>query len=358
MNAQDFLQLDLFGITIESLALSMLAIFATWILMALAWKYLLKRLEILAKRTDTIIDDAFVFALGKTNTLWMVIIGLYIGSRFLELPEPATRVIHILTVIAVLIQGGIWVNAAISCLIDRSRSRRIAEDPASATMLSVIGFIGKLLLWSIVLLLILDNFGFDITALVAGLGVGGVAVALAVQNILGDLFASLSIVLDKPFTIGDFIVVDDMMGSVEYVGLKTTRVRSLSGEQLVFANSDLLSSRVRNYGRMYKRRVVFHIGVTYQTQRDKLKIIPQILREAIESQESITFDRSNFQKYGDFALIFETVYFVMSPDYNLYMDINEAVNLQIHHRFEEEGIEFAYPTQTVFVAGGQKQVAD
>ncbi len=173
------------------------------------------------------------------------------------------------------------------------------------------------------LLLALDNLGVDVTALVAGLGVGGIAVALAVQSILGDLFASLSIVLDKPFVIGDFIIVGDLLGTVENVGIKTTRVRSLSGEQLIFSNADLLNSRIRNYGRMYERRVVFTVGVTYDTPRHKLE---------------------------DFSLDFETVYYVQDPAYNLYMDIQQAINLELYQRFADEGIEFAYPTQTLFLA--------
>ena len=208
---------------------------------------------------------------------------------------------------------------------------------------------GRIILWSLVLLLVLDNLGINITALVAGLGVGGIAIALAVQTILGDLFASLSIVLDKPFVIGDFLIIDDYMGGVEYVGLKTTRLRSLSGEQLVLSNSDLLNSRIRNFGRMYERRVPFNLGVTYQTPREKLVKIPEIIREAVRKQDKTRFDRSHFKEYGDFALVFESVYYVLGPDYNEYMDIQQAINLHIHERFEQEGIEFAYPTQTVFM---------
>jgi small-conductance mechanosensitive channel len=169
------------------------------------------------------------------------------------------------------------------------------------------------------------------------------------QTILGDLFSSLSIVLDKPFVIGDFLIVDEMLGTVEYVGLKTTRLRSLSGEQLVFSNSDLLNSRIRNFGRMYERRVPFTIGVTYQTPLAKLEIIPQIIRDAINAQNNTRMDRSNFKSHGDFALLFESVYYVKVPDYNEYMNIQEAINLYIHKRFEEEGIDFAYPTQTLYL---------
>ena len=242
-----------------------------------------------------------------------------------------------------------WGSAVLRVVSEQYRQQQMDKDPASVTTLNVLNFIGKIVLWSLVLLLVLDNLGVNITALVAGLGVGGIAVALAVQTILGDLFASLSIVLDKPFVVGDFLIVGDLLGSVEYVGLKTTRLRSLSGEQLVFSNSDLLSSRIRNYGRMYQRRVVFNLGVTYQTPRDKLIKIPEIVRAAIEQQDKTRFDRSHFKEYGDFALVFESVYYVEGPDYNEYMDIQQAVNLQVHEQFEQQGIEFAYPTQTLFV---------
>jgi small-conductance mechanosensitive channel len=173
----------------------------------------------------------------------------------------------------------------------------------------------------------------------------------AAQNILGDLFASLSIVLDKPFVLGDFLAVGDFLGSVEQIGLKTTRVRSLSGEQLVFSNADLLSSRIRNFGRMYERRVPSRIGVTYQTPRDKLERIPEIIRQAVEERgDQVRFDRSHLAAWGDFAIIFETVYFVLSPDYRVHMDIQQAIALRVHERFEAEAIEFAYPTQTIFLA--------
>jgi len=168
--------------------------------------------------------------------------------------------------------------------------------------------------------------------------------------VLGDLFASISIVLDKPFVIGDFIIVGDMLGTVEHIGIKTTRVRSLFGEQLIFSNNDLLNSRIRNYKRMDERRIVFSIGVVYQTPYEKLSAIPGMVREIVEAQEQTRFDRAHFSKFGDFALIYEIVYYVKIPDYNAYMDIQEAINLEIYRKFQEQGIEFAYPTQTVFVA--------
>jgi len=322
---------------------------------ALAIAYLFKRLAIariskLAARTSFQWDDALAEGLTRTHAMFLMIVALFIGTLVLALPGSIRTGMFTVIAVAFVLQGGLWLNAMIVFWLRRYVEQRRKTDPASATTVNAAGFVARLVLWSVVLLLVLDNFGIDVTALVAGLGVGGIAVALATQNILGDLFASLSIVLDKPFVIGDFLIIGDFMGSVEHVGLKTTRLRSLSGEQLVFSNTDLLGSRIRNYGRMYERRVVFKLGVTYQTPREKLSQIPIIIREAIAEQDNTRFDRSHFQAYGDFALNFESVYYISSPDYNLYMDIQQAVNLRIHERFEHDGIEFAYPTQTLFVA--------
>ena len=322
---------------------------------ALAIAYLFKRLAIariskLAARTSFQWDDALAEGLTRTHAMFLMIVALFIGTLVLALPGSIRTGMFTVIAVAFVLQGGLWLNAMIVFWLRRYVEQRRKTDPASATTVNAAGFVARLVLWSVVLLLVLDNFGIDVTALVAGLGVGGIAVALATQNILGDLFASLSIVLDKPFVIGDFLIIGDFMGSVEHVGLKTTRLRSLSGEQLVFSNTDLLGSRIRNYGRMYERRVVFKLGVTYQTPREKLSQIPIIIREAIAEQDNTRFDRLHFQDYGDFSLNFESVYYISSPDYNLYMDIQQAVNLRIHERFEHDGIEFAYPTQTLFVA--------
>jgi len=205
------------------------------------------------------------------------------------------------------------------------------------------------MVWFVVILIALDNLGVNIKTLIAGLGIGGIAVALALQNILGDLFASLSIILDKPFVIGDFIIINEYLGTVEHIGLKTTRIRSLSGEQLIFSNSDLLKSRIRNFKRMYERRVVFTIGVLYQTPYEKLCRIPKMIREIVEGNDQVRFDRAHFKEYGDFSLKFEIVYWIQNPDYNLYMDIQQTINLEIYKKFEASRIKFAYPTQTLFL---------
>ena len=308
------------------------------------------RLAALARLTETRWDDIVVGLIGRTNLLFLFIVGLFVGSLFLELPAHIRSVLSSLLIISLLLQTGIWGVSFITSLLESYRLRVQKKNPAAITSINVIGLISKFILWSSILLLALNNLGINVTSLIAGLGIGGVAVALAIQNILGDLFASLSIVLDKPFVNGDFLIIGEFMGSVEYIGLKTTRIRSLSGEQLVFSNSDLLGSRIRNYGRMFERRVVFSIGVTYQTPREKLKLIPEIISKAIETKNKTRFDRCHFMKYGDYALMFETVFYVLSPDYNIYMDIQQAIYFEIHERFEQEQIEFAYPTQTLYVS--------
>lgn len=329
-----------------ALAIALATMVAVGVFRFVSMKYLQKLTEHQAAAS---VWDILLKVIGRTSWLFIFILALFIGSLVVELPETARRVLDSITIISLLIQAGLWASLALQQSIDQYREHKISEDPASVTTLNVLSFIGKVMLWAVVLLLVLDNLGINITALVAGLGVGGIAIALAVQTILGDLLSSLSIVLDKPFVIGDFLAVGDLLGSVEHVGLKTTRLRSLSGEQLVFSNSDLLNSRIRNYGRMYERRVLFSIGVTYQTPREKLIKIPEIIREAVTGQEKTRFDRSNFKEYGNFSLNFESVYYVLGPDYNEYMNIQESINLHIHEAFENEGIEFAYPTQTLLV---------
>jgi small-conductance mechanosensitive channel len=325
------------------------AVVLSFIILRIITQLIHQRILKLSKKTKTDIDDLIAGLLKKINGLVLLILSLYVGSLFLTLPDKVKILLGKLIIVSLLLQAAIWGNGIIQYWVDRYRKQRMQEDAASVTSFSALGFVLQIVLWSLIVLLALDNLGIDITALVAGLGVGGIAVALAMQNILGDLFASLSIVMDKPFVIGDFIVVDTLMGSVEHIGLKTTRLRSLSGEQLIISNSDLLKSRIRNFKRMFERRVVFSLGVTYQTPLGKLQKIPVIIKSIIELQENIRFDRAHFKDYGDFSLNYEIVYWVKSPDYNVYMDIQQAINLEIFKQFQEQGIEFAYPTQTLFL---------
>jgi small-conductance mechanosensitive channel len=283
----------------------------------------------------------------RTRFSFLFALAVYAGSLALHLPASYSSILSLLVILIFLIQAGLWGVWIITFCADWAIELKKDKDSADATVLGLVKFVSKTALWSVVVLVALGTLGVDITALVAGLGVVGIAVALAVQNILGDLFASLTIVLDKPFIVGDFIIVGDSMGTVERVGLKTTRIRSLSGEQLIMPNSDLLQSRIRNYKRMQERRVPFSIRVVYETTGDKLKRIPGILKEVIESQEMTRFDRAHFKDYGNFSLNFEIVYWVLSPEKSRSMDIQQAINLSILERFQKEGIEFAYPTQTI-----------
>ena len=307
------------------------------------------RLKSMADRTTTDLDN-FISDLVRVRTKKILFLALavYGASLFLDLPADIERVIVGAVFILLFFQVGLWGNGMINFLVTR-RAAKDGEDGLNLEAYSVITWIAKAALWTIVVLLALNNLGIQITALVAGLGISGIAVALAVQNILGDLFASLSIVMDRPFVIGDFIIVGDQMGTVEHVGLKTTRVKSLSGEQIVFSNTDLLSSRIRNYRLMNERRVLFTLGMTYQTPAEKLERIPAMIQEIIEAQEQVRFDRAHFASYGDFSLNFEIVYWVLDRDYALYMGIQQEINLALYRKFEEEKIEFAYPTQTLFV---------
>ncbi len=346
----DILNQQILNNSLQQWAIAVIAIVATVLLLRVIQHLAGRRLNALASHTATQWDDIFVGLIGRTKLLFLFIVGLFVGSLFLQLPDHIRSVLSSLLIISLLVQAGIWGVAFISALLESYRQRALEKNPAAISSINVIGLISQFILWSSILLLALNNLGINVTSLIAGLGIGGIAVALALQNILGDLFASLSIVLDKPFIIGDFLIIGEFMGSVEHIGLKTTRLRSLSGEQLVFSNSDLLNSRIRNYGRMFERRVVFNIGVTYQTPREKLKLIPEMIKKAIETKDKTRFDRCHFMKYGDYALMFETVFYVKSPDYNMYMDIQQAIYFEIHERFEQEHIEFAYPTQKLYVS--------
>jgi small-conductance mechanosensitive channel len=335
------------GSTLEEWVTAAGAAGVTFLIALALRRFIVHRLSKFAARTKTKADDLVVEVLRKTNIGFLAVVGVYAGSQFVTLPAAPLRLLNSLMVVMFFFQAALWGNAVIAFLVGRAVASRLDTDAAGATTLSTLGLVAKGILWSVLFLLVLDNLGVNITGLVAGLGIGGVAVALALQNVLGDLFASLSIALDKPFVVGDFVVIDQLMGNVEHVGLKTTRIRSLSGEQIIMSNTDLLKSRIRNFKRMYERRILFTIGVTYSTPHAKLAAIPAMIRQIIETQEGVRFDRAHFSSYADSSLTFEIVYYVLSPDYNVYMNTQQAVNLAIYSAFEREGIDFAFPTRSI-----------
>ena len=242
---------------------------------------------------------------SRTAVPFFLVLAAFAGAQVLTLGSGSARVLTSAITIALFWQAGIWAVASVSAWLEHKRRRSLTADRAALGSISIIGVIINAAIWSLVALLTLDNLGIDITALVAGLGIGGIAVALAVQNIFGDLFASLSITLDQPFVVGDFLIVGDVLGTVESIGIKSTRLRSLSGEQIVMPNSDLLSSRVRNYGRMMERRVVFATAVTYETPIEAVERVPRLIREIVEGQADTRFDRSHFAAHGAASLDFD-----------------------------------------------------
>lgn len=310
--------------------------------------FVLKRLKAWAEKTATTLDD-FLVKVIQSILLPLAYFGaFYLSVTTLSLNPLVKRGIDIIGM-AILTLFAARLGTVIAGYGFKVYRAKRAEDATLERSLSGILKVIKVIIWALAIIFFLDNLGFKISAIIAGLGIGGVAVALAAQAILGDLFSYFAILFDRPFEVGDFIILEDFLGTIEHIGIKTTRLRSLSGEQLVFANTDLTKSRLRNYKRMGKRRVVFKLGVTYQTGLEKLKAIPGIIENIIKSVENTAFDRAHFFSYGDFSLIFEIVYYVMSRDYNQYMDIQQEINFAIKKEFKARDIEFAYPTQTLYL---------
>jgi small-conductance mechanosensitive channel len=345
----DFLDQVFYGNSLKAWMWALIVTLSLVTVLRVARDLVANRFLRIAARTATTFDDHLAAMLKKTRLFFILVVAVYAGSLLLDLPRRPAGFIRIVVVLTVGLQVGLWLTSLIGVVVARYVGREIGEGSDAVAASTALNFVGRLLLWAGVLLWALDNLGIKIGPLIAGLGIGGIAVALAAQNILGDLFASFSILFDKPFVIGDAISVGTDTGTVERIGLKTTRIRSISGEQLVISNADLLSSRIRNFKLLEERRVVFTIGVVYQTPYHKLVAIPGMIKEIIESQSSVRFERAHFAQYADSALNFEIVYWVKDPDYGRYMDVHQVINLAIFKKFEEEGIDFAYPTRTLYV---------
>lgn len=346
----EVMQQEYFGNSVLQWSIALAVAVAAFVVFTVVRSVVVRRLRKLADRTETDIDDFAVGLIGSTKTMLIIVLSLYAGSYVLEIDPAARDLLDTAAILVFLLQSALWGNQLITFLMARfAHSRLSADDPTVVTMAALLGTVARIVFVTMVVLVALGTLGFDVTALITGVGIGGIAVALAVQGILSDLFGSLSIALDKPFELGDFITVGDFKGTVEKIGLKTTRLRSMTGEQIILSNNDLLSSRTRNYKRMSERRGVIMIGVTYQTSAEQLAAIPGIINEIIDVEEQARFDRAHFASFGDFSLNFEVVYWVTDPAYDVYMDTNQSINLEIVKRFEAAGIEFAYPTQTIFV---------
>ncbi len=311
-------------------------------------KVFLIRLKKWVKGSSSTLDDFLVGIIEKAGVPLLYFGTFYVSMKLLVLEPGLDKNLGRLGVGVLTF----FVGQALVKIINyglKTYWKQTGQTQALEHSLSGILKVAKFVVWALAVIFYLDNLGFKVTTVMAGLGVGGVAVALAAQAVLKDLFSYFSIIFDRPFEIGDFIIIGEHLGTVEHIGVKTTRIRSLGGEQLVFSNSDLTDSRLRNYKRMEKRRVVFKLGVVYGTALKELKEIPEIIERVIKKVGDTIFDRAHFFAYGDFNLVFEVVYYVLSSDYNKYMDIQQEINFGIKEEFEKRNIEFAFPTQTVYL---------
>ncbi|RKY40038.1 MAG: mechanosensitive ion channel family protein [Candidatus Omnitrophota bacterium] len=345
----ELLNIKLMGNTLLDYLVCFTILFIALFLVRICRKILLNRLRKWTQKTETMLDDFIVNnVLGKTVLPLLYFGAFYLSFNLLQLSPLFKKIMNVLGVALITF---FVARLSVEILSYAFKIYWIKQGKKEALERSLKGIlrITKILIWGLAIVFFLDNLGFKVSTVLAGLGIGGVAVALAAQAILKDLFSYFSIIFDRPFEVGDFIIIDDFLGTVEYIGVKTTRVRSLGGEQLVFSNTDLTDSRVRNYKRMEKRRVVFQFGVTYGTSVEKLKEIPKIVEEIIKSIKDTVFDRAHFSSYGDFSLVFEVVYYVLSSNYNKYMDTQQEINLKLKEEFEKQKIEFAFPTQTLYI---------
>jgi small-conductance mechanosensitive channel len=334
--------------TVREYLIALAAIVGGIVLVLAFKKLIIKRLQAWAAKTSGTWDDFIVHSFSRFGIPIIEWTIVYWGIHLLDVSDQAERAIAIATSI-ILTYFALRLVSSIVVLLMESGVRRRERGEEKVKQLGGLMMIVNVIIWFIGLVFLLSNWGIEVTPIIAGLGIGGIAIALAAQNILGDLFSYFVIFFDRPFEAGDFIIVDDKMGTIEYVGVKTTHIRALGGEQIIIGNSNLTNSRIHNYKRMARRRVVFSIDVEYGTSYDTLQKMPSMLKAIVEQQKLVTFDRAHFASYQDWSLRFEVVYYVLSADFNIHMDIQQGINLGIYQQFEQEKINFAFPTQTMHV---------
>jgi len=347
----DFLQQVFFHNRVIDYIIALAIFFFAVLFITIFKNILVKILTSLANKSTTTIDNRFVEAFQNKMRPFINLLyfgSFYLGFYQLNIPAILEKIVNISMIALIIVYGVRFILSIFSYFLENYWIKKESNATRITAIRGIETFL-KIIIWTIALIILLDNLGVQVSALVAGLGIGGIAIALAAQNILGDLFSYFIIFFDRPFEIGDFLIIGEYLGTIEHIGIKTTRIRSLGGEELIFSNTDLVNSRLRNYKRMRKRRVLFKFGVIYQTILEQLKEIPVIVTEIISQESGATLDRVHFASYGDFSLDFEVVYYVNSRDYNKYMDIQQEINLKMKEEFEKRGIEFAYPTQTLFL---------
>jgi len=304
------------------------------------------KLNKLAKKTKTDIDDTLIQIVKTLKPPFYLFLSFYLSLRFVLLEDKILRVINVILIIWVVYQ----IIKSLHIAIDYTIKKAMTKDKmvGSKDILSLFSKISKGILWILGLLVVLSNLGINITSLIAGLGVGGIAIALALQNILSDLFSSFAIYFDKPFVPGDFIITKDKKGTVIKIGIKTTRLKALDGEEIVIPNQELTSAVIQNFQKLKEKRAVINFGVTYETPSTKLEKIPILIKDIIENVKEVRFDRCHFYRFDDSALSFETVFFVLNENYNIYMDKNQEICYKIKRTFEKEGVSMAYPTRIIY----------
>ncbi len=338
------------GNIVQDYLIAFLALVVSMFFLKIFKFMVLKKLKRLSAKTRTDTDDLLIKVIDDIKWPFFILLSVFISIQFIRAPVLAENILFYL----ILVVGTYYIVKGIQHFIDYGtkkiiHARKQEEEEADTSVVELLSKIFKIILWIIGVFFILSNLGYNITPMIAGLGIGGVAIAFALQNVLSDIFASVSLYLDKPFKPGDFIVVENDMGVVKKIGIKSTRLETLQGQELIMPNKELTETRVNNYKKMEKRRVVFNFGVVYQTPTEKLQKIPVIVNNIINRIELARIDRAHFTKFGDFSLNFEVVYYINTNDYNKYMDVQQEINLAIKEQFEKEGIEMAFPTQTVFI---------
>ena len=341
------LNTSFYGNTIQAYLISIFVFILVVASLKIIKELIVRRMEKAAQKTETRVDDFIAGAVDKSNLVFFIAIGIYFSLRFLVVPEGVERIINTLLLIVVFYVIATEVNFIISFLMKSAvESRDKKTDP---TIITVFGVLAKIGVWTFAIVLILSNLGFNVSGVLAGLGIGGVAIALALQNILGDIFASFSIYLDKPFIIGDFIVIGEDMGTVKKIGIKTTRLKTMLGDELIVSNKELTSKNVHNYKKLKTRRVTFELGISYDTKNAKVKKIPTIIKKVINSQKLCTTWGVFFRKYGDFAMIYEVIYYISTGDFETYLNTHHKINERLKAEFEKEKIKLPYPTQEILV---------
>jgi small-conductance mechanosensitive channel len=345
---ESLLEQEYFGNSVQSYLIVLGVILFGLLLVAAFKRFVLKRVHAWVASTDNAYDDFAVETVSKFLVPMVDFVIVYAALKTLVWPERFANILEVVFVV-VLTYYAIRLVSSVILMLLRTYIRRQEGGAEKVKQMGGIILIVNIVIWIIGLVFMFGNLGYDVTAIIAGMGIGGIAIALAAQNIIGDLFNYFVIFFDRPFEVGDFLVVGDKNGIVEKIGIKTTRIATLSGEQLVFSNSDLTSSRIHNYKKMQRRRIVFGVGVTYETSPEDLRTIPSLLREIVSSQKDVTFDRAHFKAFGDSSLDFEIVYFVENAEYNTYMDVQQEINLQIYEQLGDRGISIAFPTRTLYI---------